>query len=333
MKSCFSSKNLRRCGRSQGFGDMEGILVFPGGEKPAFYVSRTYDSGEKGTEWNRVVLKLEDSAVFRQYIYLSDDPEEMIRLGELDSAEEQFCYIRDHAQYGSDYRDMLLYGEQNGAGRYARLGLEIHSLQYRERALFWGYEISFPKESFTRYLPEIFRGDVGLERFLAVQQNLYLSLEGEIKGIAGMLDPDLCDSGELRHLAEWMGWGGLTGLVDEETLRRLLHTGTELLSRKGTRFYYEKLGHILTGCETSVAEDPKAGSFILYIKGEVSEEGQRALEFIRQNAPIGIRMEIVVIHNTGRLDNSCFLDYTVLLAKQEQALVRGGIDIEGIRLT
>lgn len=338
MKSCFSSKDMRRCGSCRGFEEKEGEpaageLVFSGGEETAIYVSRTYDSGVRGTQWNRSVLDLGKSAVFRQYVYISEDAQEMEAIGELKGVEEQFGYIREHAQYVSDYRDMLLYGEKGGQGRYARLGVEIYSLQYKEKALFEGYEISFPKESFTRYLPGIYRGNKGLERFLAVFQNLYLSLEKEIESIAKMLDFELCSQGQLEYLAEWMGWGELTKLADPETLRRLLHTGTGLLSRKGSVFYYERLGSILAGCEAAVLEDREAGSFILYIKGEVSRKRQQALEFIRNNAPVGVDMEIVIVHDTYRLDNSCFLDCTALLSEKELALAHGGIGIQDIRLT
>lgn len=356
---CLSSKYMWKCGVQTGFlrGE-DGELHLKHGEKRGIFISRIYDSGSRETEWDRLVLDINKNIPIQADVWLFDELQEgkltkpgTDRPGEPDM---QLKLLRARAQYHSNYREMLLFG--HGQGRYARLAVEIFAGEGYGDMIFRGYRMTFPKESFTRYLPSIYRNHDPLERFLAVQQSIYLELEQQIDSLARELDYEFCNSGHALMLARWLGWGGLTEWLgwdnrpgkamdrntaggnkkpdkEEETiLRRLLAAGISLNSRKGTCGYYTELTSILTGRETLIIEEPENRKATVLVLGQPGDVGERGLEWMRRNVPIGVSMEFVVLHRTDRLDGQYFLDRTACLSKYESELTPGGVPIEKIRL-
>ena len=223
---CLSNLYLWRCGTDTGFCREKGGGLCPGENgAPGYFVSRIYDSGQGGTEWNRLELDISAGVAFKVCVWLADD------MGEADyvrEAEELFEYVKSNAQYISNYREVLLYGR--GGGRYARLAVKIFPGEKTGEKVFRGYRMTFPKESFTRYLPAIYQGNEQLERFLAVQESLYLELERDIDSFAGSMDYELCD-GPPEKVADWLGGGELAKTVDEDPLRRVVGTGISLIGK------------------------------------------------------------------------------------------------------
>lgn len=349
-KQCLSGKYLWQCGQQTGFEcDISGKLVLEEDKDRGIYISRTYDSGIPEAEWNRVVLYTSSNALLRVDVYLFDEHTEADKMDGMNSIEEKYLYLREHAQYTSHYHDMLLYGKKQGTGRFARLAVELLAYKRQDamtegksrhgKIVMSGYVMSFPKESFTGYLPVIYRNNIQLERFLAVQQCLYLELEQSIDNISRELDYEYCNRKQLVNLAKWMGWGELVETMQgdietdqEDILRQLLSTGIYLNSRKGTGEYYEKLAKILIGQEAILLEDPGSRDCTLLIRQNPTKERKKYLEWIRKNTPIGIRMNIVILHRTDRLDDQYFLDYTSYLAEYESKINGGGSDIDRLRL-
>lgn len=324
---CLSNKYLWRCGITTGFYQgKSGELCLKKDSAAGIFVSRIYDSGEGGTEWNRLELDISSNAALEVCVWLADDMrEEDTARG----AEELYQYVAGNAQYSSNYRETLLYGR--GCGRYARLAIKIFPKDAAGEQIFQGYRLSFPKESFTRYLPVIYQGNGQLERFLAVQESIYLGLERDIDSFAELMDYELCGR-QLVKLAGWMGWGDLSEKLDEDTLRKLLRTGVSLISKKGTCSYYTELVEILIGKKAVVIEEPKLRRVILLIRERPDDGWEDKLEWVKKNVPIGIKMEFMVLHKTDRLDEQFFLDETAYLTKTDSELIDGGIDIDSIRL-
>lgn len=324
---CLSNKYLWRCGTQTGFHQGKGgELRLERNSAFGIFVSRIYDSGERGLEWNRLELDISSNAVLEVCVWINDDmQEEEIPQG----TEELYAYMAENAQYVSNYREMLLYGK--GCGRYARFAVKIFPKNTSEEQVFGGYRLTFPKESFTRYLPVIYQNNIQLERFLAVQESIYLGLERDIESFAVNMDYELCDS-HLEKLAKWMGWGELTEMVDEGTLRKLLRTGISLISKKGTCSYYTELTEILIGKKAVVIEEPELRRATLLIRERPEDGWEDKLEWVRKNVPIGIKMEFVVLHKTDRVDGQCFLDETACLTENDSELIEGGIDIDSIEL-
>lgn len=324
---CLSNKYMWRCGTLTGFFQGKGgKLHLKKNAAFGIFVSRIYDSGEAGTEWNRLELDISSNVALEAYVWLADDMrEEDAEWG----AEELYEYVAGNAQYNSNYREMLLYGR--GCGRYVRLAVKIFSKDTAGEQLFGGYRLTFPKESFTRYLPAIYQNNEQLERFLAVQESIYLGVERDIDSFAEMLDFELCGK-RLAKLAGWMGWGDLAGEVDEDTLRKLLKTGISLISRKGTCSYYTELTEILIGRKAVIIEEPELRRATLLIRERPEDGWEDKLEWVKKNVPIGINMEFVVLHKTDTLDGQFFLDETAYLTENDSEITEEGIDIDSIKL-
>lgn len=327
---CLSSKELLHCGWQEGFKRTAGGLAVEQKDKAGLFVSRIYDSGREGTQWDRIRLDIAEKAAIEVYVWLSDRVEETDEeMGDLRRWYEQ---KKGNAQYRFNYRSMILYG--NGSGRYARLAVEIQPGSERE-TLFSGYDLSFPKESFTRYLPAIFRDRLSLERFLAVQQDIYLNLETAVDTLAEKLDYELCGSWQAARLARWMGWGELAAKkapLEENILRKLLKTGIALTARKGTCAYYIALTGILTGRRAVMVEEPEKGRAVVLVLGQPQGDWKRCRKWLKNNTAIGIDMDFVVLERTDRLNEQCFLDRTAGLSKYESELSAGGCPIECLRL-
>ncbi len=340
IKKCLSAKELRTCGRQSGFQTgKKGELILNDRQYVGIFISCMYDSGVPGTEWNRLVLDVSPNAILQAYIYLFDDAEEGKKIEEKETVGEQFDYLEKHAQYASNYRETILYGQERGRGRFAKIGLKFLaeagtgriSYASNRKVQFFAYELSFPKESFTRYLPSIYRGNLALERFLAVHQSLYLDLERQIDDLAVSLDFDTDTKEESGILADWMGWGTLARMGEEEILRSLLRTGTSLISQKGSCGYYVEMLRLLTGCEPVVIEEPEKKKCTLLIQ-DPAEDKEKYLKWLQKNTPIGIKIEILILRKTECLDKKYFLDFTSMLSEEESALLDGGTEIGKLRL-
>lgn len=335
-KRCLSAKELGTCGEQSGFKRGErGELILADRQCPGTFVSRIYDSGTPGTEWNRLLLQISHPAVLQVYVYLFDDLQEGRQTGKKETLNERFAYLQKNAQYTSNYREMLLYGQEYGKGRFAQIGLKLFTKNVRgdrAAAQFYGYEMSFPKESFTRYLPAIYRGNLALERFLAVHQSLYLDLERQIDNLAVSLDFEVNGKEELSLLAGWMGWGELALIGEEETLRKLLGTGMSLIRKKGSLEYYTEMVRLLLDLEPVVVEETKKRKCTLLLLEPPPEEKEKYLQWLRADMPVGIKMELLVLNRTTYLDGQYFLDTTSRLSEEESALLEGGILLGAVRL-
>lgn len=324
---CLSNKYLWRCGEQEGFSEgKDGELYLEGNRASGIFVSRIYDSGKAGTEWYRMELDISANVALQVCVWLADDMREK---NPAPGAEELYEYVESNAQYTSNYREILLYGK--GAGRYARLAVKIFPGEKAEEKVFRGYRLTFPKESFTRYLPAIYQNNGQLERFLAVQESIYLGLERDIDSFAEGMDYELCDR-NLEKLAEWMGWGELAKEADGDMLRKLLRTGVSLISKKGTCSYYTELAEILIGKKAVLIEEPELRKATLLILERPKDGWENKLKWMERSVPIGIEMKFIVLNKTDSLDERFFLDRTSCLSEADSELTERGIDIDSIRL-
>ena len=330
---CLSGKYLDTCGACQGFQRGEGgELRLKGRDTTGYFVSRIYDSGERGTQWNRLVLDIGRDAVPRVHVWMFDEREAGESVDGRESVQEQYDWLSARAQYHSDYREMLLYGKKDGRGRYARLALKVYPGDGGGDGVFKSFVMSFPKESFTEYLPEIYRDNRQLERFLAVHQSIYLEVEAAVDTLGEQLDPVNCGKVQAVRLAKWMGWGELADRVDVYTLHRLLESGLSLIGRKGTCGYYTRLTEILTGEKAYIVEEPEHCRATVLIREKPKSGREKHLDWLRRNVPLGADVRFVVLGRTDRLDGLFFLDLTAVLSEYESELSAGGVNIDGIVL-
>lgn len=331
VEKCLSSRRLLNCGVQSGFWEeANGRLCLKAGEASAVFISRTYDSGRNQTEWGRALLETSKNVTLQIYVWLFDEKTEENALEQFRDVREQFLYIRGCAQYHSNYREMPLFGEKCGKGRFAKLAVEVFPGE--GTGSFMGYRLTFPKESFTKYLPEIYRDNVQLERFLAVQQSIYLELEEKIDSFAEELDYEWCGKKQAVQLLTWMGWGELAGQLEEETARELLGEGISLISRKGTCGYYIRLTEILTGKKAVMLEEVQKGRATVIVLEKPEHGREKHLEWLRKNVPLFGKIDFVVLGRTERLDGRYFLDVNAFLSEREAELMEDGICIDRLML-
>ncbi len=327
---CYSNADLLNCGRQDGLRHTgEGLAVEREGQS-GIYVSRIYDSGREGTQWNQLCLDIGKGVLLQVYVWLFDRMEESEEGLCQEDVRQWFTGKKASAQYHSEYRNVLLFG--HGRGRYARIAIEILSGS-ETGAVFRGYDLSFPKESFTQYLPAVYQNHIQLERYLAVLQNIYLELEEEVDKLPERLDHALCSRRQAVRLAGWLGWGELAWQVEKDTLRKLLQTGTALTGKKGTCAYYVGMAEILTGQKAVMIEEPEKCRAVVFILEQPENGRERHLEWLRKNVPIGIEIDFIILHKTDRLDGQYFLDRTSCLSEYESELTESGCPIENLRLS
>ena len=132
-----------------------------------------------------------------------------------------------------DPRDALL---PDATGRYLWVVLELTGADSAS-PLVSSFTASFPRESYLRYLPEVYQTDASsaafLERFLSMFESVFADVEADLADFTRYLDPDGTDAEYLSWLERW-----LAVKTDEEWpdgLRRtLLARAPSLYLSRGT---------------------------------------------------------------------------------------------------
>lgn len=133
-----------------------------------------------------------------------------------------------------DPTDVLLRGAD---GRYLYVQLELDGTP-RSSPLIDSLRAFCPRQSYLRYLPELFREDdrsaAFLERYLSVFESVFTDIEAEIEGITRYFDPEGVPSESLAWLESWLAvetddeW-------PESARRELLARAPELYELRGTK--------------------------------------------------------------------------------------------------
>ncbi len=120
-----------------------------------------------------------------------------------------------------------------------------------------GLEAWFPRTSLLRHLPAVYQeirsGHNFLERFLALFETLFTSIDRQIDDLPDLFDPDTTPSGFLPWLSSWLA---LTPdeAWPEERRRALLRDAHELYRLRGTREGLARLIETLTGARPLIVE-------------------------------------------------------------------------------
>ncbi|MCM1527168.1 MAG: hypothetical protein NC091_07980 [Bacteroides sp.] len=327
-----------RCGGQSGFEqDRSGSLFLPGNGEKGLFVSMTYDSGERQTQWSRIVLRIGRKAMISVYVWLFDEKSEGDEADAIEDIGERFLYVQKRSCYHSHYRGMLLFGgqsSQGSRGRYAKFAVEMLAKDGEEHVNFTGYSLSFPKESFADYLPSIYRDDLSLERFLAVHQGIYLEQEEWIGSLPRQLDYEYCNDNGIARLAGMMGWDELLSLTSKAGQRQLLREGVRLAGRKGTRQYYVRLAEILLHPKVQLWEDREGRRVTVYVPGAPRKGWRDIADWFERNAPIGVRMDFVFERGADKseLGGNYILDETSYLSDRESGLSGGGVCVDNMEL-
>lgn len=205
------------------------------------WTSLALDSEIARCTWHRVVLSgaLPDGARVRVFSWTaeSDEPPELLALKPLEEWASAGTW-RGIAGESATETDLLL---RSPPGRYLRLRLVLeHDATATPRLA--SAEIEFPRISLRRYLPAIFGSEPVAadftDRWLAVFDHEFRSIEATIDGQARLFDPLACPAAPAKQ--DFLGWlAGWVGVALErnwpEARRRIyLRHAPRLFAWRGT---------------------------------------------------------------------------------------------------
>ena len=261
-------------GRGQGVrAGAEGISLLPDAERGVYY-SRVFDSREKQTVWLRLRfygLTGTESAV-RVTVYASEsrlvmaggvpvDAEDAVRKGKLSWEELERCFA-PYVQECFSYPEDVLLHQVRGRYLWFRLDLEASGGSLPSLT---GARIYFPKDTWMKYLPEIYQEDREsasfLERYLGIFQSMYEDMTRQIEEVPDLLNPQTADLPRLRLLSEWLAVEH-GEIWNEEQLRWLTANAVRLYQYRGTVRFLKEILKLYTGKEPYVVERHQLAPFL-----------------------------------------------------------------------
>ena len=133
-----------------------------------------------------------------------------------------------------DPTDVLLEG---ATGRYLHVAIELRGSRTTSPRID-AVEAFCPRQSYLRYLPDIYRENGAsaafLERFLSIFESMFVDVEREIETITRYFDPGGVPSDSLEWLASWLAVD-VDESWPESAWRELLVRAPELYRQRGTR--------------------------------------------------------------------------------------------------
>lgn len=231
------------------------------------YMSRVFDSGERGNIWHRLLINTENCSAdeVRVIVYASDEKEflykgasftvdEVLRDTGIDLNEkkEMFSHLEKKRINGAF--DALLH---DVSGRYLWIYTEVFGVSGRPAAI-KDIRLYLPADSWIDRLPQIYRksdAESGfLERFLGIFQTLYEDAECDIDCVADRFDPECAETGFLGWLSEWFDIAEFN-VLEEKKLRKLLMSAVELYRGRGTKECLSRAIELYTGERPYIVEN------------------------------------------------------------------------------
>lgn len=302
---------------------------------PGIFLSRILDSREKETAWHRLVMKSElpDNTAVYLNIYATDSPEQ-VKLYEgwkracrqvTETELEVFSHLLRLSARNPE--DILLYQVK---GRYLWFSLTVYG-NGSAGPVIRHLRIYFPKDTWMKYLPEIYQGENGafLERYLSVFQTMYDEMDEKIRNDAAYMDIGLASSQRLEQLSGWLCMDN-SHLWRPERLKEYLKPGATLYRRLGTAGALVRMVETYTGETPYIREGEQGGSphlFRLYIGEKAvysSGKYQALLRVIREWKPADMEVQVIALKPYVFLDQDTYLGINSVLNRYGQAVLDSG---------
>lgn len=310
-------------------------LLDAGSGKPGVFLSRTLDSWEKETIWHRLFMQAEigGNMAVSLHLYAADSEAQRLEVEsrrnrtENHSLQQTLEAMKDLEKFSArSPEDVLLHQVQ---GRYLWIGLILWGDGKR------GPEISliqiyFPKESWTKYLPELYQTEESefLNRFLAIFQTLYDGLEKEIRGSARYLDVQAAQPKALEQLGRWLHVDN-SHLWTTEHLRKYLEHGAQTYENRGTAAALERKVEIFTGEKPFIKEGMTGEMpyrFQLFLSEQAVPDQKTYLalgRIVREGKPADMEADIVILRPWLILGQHTYLGVNSYLNCYQEASLDG----------
>ncbi len=333
-------------GRMEGLAIAAGTLRLAEGADQGTYRSCVFDSGEAQTVWNRMQVMGNFGIGTRAVLSVYAADTRIVTAGEAFPAGDVEALLKDasvspetldrlfapclQAEFSSP-EDVLLHRVR---GRYLWFRLELEGRPGRRPAV-QGIKIGFPKDTWLKYLPELYQEDADsasfLERYLGIFQSMYEDLSDRIGEMPLHLNPRTAELEYLEWLAEWLAVENRE-LWNESQLRYLVSNAASLYRIRGTVRYLKELFRLYTGREPFVTEeDPEHGpggvTVLLDTSGVRDSMGNTRSRAIRKLAemtvPAGASCRIVELRPGILLGQNTYLGINSVLGGRQSARLDG----------
>lgn len=253
-------------GRAEGLIlDSQGLRLAQGHEEGVYY-SRVFDSREKQTVWQRFWMKGDFG--FGQSIELTvygAESRELMAEGRLVDVEElvkdQRIAEKKLKQHLNPWKQAVFHAPEDVLlhqikGRYLWFRAVLKEIG-GQRPQVKQIKISFPKDTWLKYLPEIYEEDPEsasfLERYLGIFQSMYEDMTDQIEELPFLLNPQAAGFWQLQWMSQWLAIENRE-LWTEEKLRFLTANGVRLYQYRGTVGYMKEILKLYTGKEPYIVE-------------------------------------------------------------------------------
>lgn len=258
----------------------------PVGQDGLFY-SKTLDNGQPESFWHRIALegRFPGKSSVEVFYYTSDNQDLKTAyeraFSSAGSVEERALRIEsllernwigpeifkgaEVQQSGSTNPELSKQQEiaspdlilDPNKGRFLWLKLRLITFDQRSRPSIRSARIYYPRLSYLRYLPPVYREEplsaAFLERFLSIFETAFEGLDQEIDQLFRYFDPLLAPKEFLPWLGSWINLS-LDDELPEARIRRLIRRAPYLYSRKGTPEALIEFLEIYTGRRVSLTE-------------------------------------------------------------------------------
>lgn len=357
--------NWRENGLVDNFAFIDDQMVLESNDsRNGYYISTSLDSGEKENVWDRMRLKANfpPDSIIRVSFYASDDLYITVPV----NAKEKIEINLDEYIMNSDIplrkrlnilkgisstkefdnpNDVLLYSLK---GRYLWFSIEVVSYT-SDNVNIESIKIEFPRNSFIRYLPEIYQdigNDAFLSRFIGVFESVYLDIEEKIDNMPRMFDPMIVDAEFLRWIAKWFSIKE-NHVLSEDKLRLLVKSAVKLYKIKGTKESIRNIVWLYTLCEAKIIEQfevidndfyqdnkelvnrlfgENVYTFTVILDNSCvknTDEYAALIKLINLFKPADSKCNLVILNNNIYLDYHCYLGINSYLSHNKQIVLDG----------
>ena len=250
----------------------KGVVLSPEGIRPekgaeeSFYYTRVFDSGEKQTQWHRMTMNgiADSQSSVRVTVYASESDslqaegraltlEQLIHDADIPAEKKDRWMESSKKAEFVHPEDVLLH---QARGRYLWLKISFFN-QGGTPPCISRIQIYFPKDTWIKFLPEIYESDMEsasfLERYLNIFQTVYEDMTRRIEEVPALFEPWTAGHAPLLWMAQWLSVENLN-LWNEEQLRYLTANAVHLYKYRGTVGYLKEILRLYTGREPYIIE-------------------------------------------------------------------------------
>ena len=323
------------------------------------FMSRVFDSGDRGTVWHRMLINAENCSPdeLRITVFASDTRDfsyqglpftidEVFADKSIGLAKKTEMFSVFEKKHINGARDALLH---DVSGRFLWIYLEVFGVKGKPAAI-QDIRLFLPADSWIDRLPQIYRKsdspDGFLERYLGIFQTLYEEVEDEIDRISDRFDPDCAESGFLEWLADWLDISDCS-VWEEEKLRKLLLSAVSLYRGRGTKDSLSRAIELYTGEKPFILEGftlrdhigtpayentllPMYGNdpykiFILIRSDVIESDNDKDIirRIAREMVPVTVDFEIRILEPYIFLDQYSYLGINTYLGRPGNAVLDG----------